>query len=49
MRDNLLMMLDEAVQVIYEETGFDYDELPPDVKEIVDHLQCAADAVRRNL
>jgi len=48
-RDNLLMMLDEAVQVVYEKTDKTYTDLDADLKRVIDALFHAQDTVRREL
>lgn len=43
------MVLDDAIQSIYETTGKDYSELDSDLKEVVDYLDNAMSTVKRNL
>lgn len=50
LRDNLLMMLDEAISVVYEsEDAKDFEKLPDDLQRIIDALEQAAATVRREL
>lgn len=48
-RDNLLMMLDESIQIIYEDQEQDYKGLSLEFKRIVDALESAAATIRREL
>jgi hypothetical protein len=49
LRDKLLFMLDETIQVIYEDLDRDYETLDPEVKRVVDVLEHAASTVRVEL
>ena len=50
MRDNLLMMLDEAIQSIYEaDDAKDFEKLPDDLQRIVNALESCAETVRKEL